>query len=257
MAVGDVTKGLKAGSEAAARTVVEKVAASIAADDAELRTSAKRLVAESRRIAGRLTKDAGVLRKRSAYTKDEGFILSAALALFEEASRKTFEATAPNLPSKVTKERHAAEALLTSAWGDLQYLAEEDDDADLLKKLSDLREGLSLDDTVNDLNLTAPLLRTYAKKLAAAGSPGAVQTAKKLDAYHQVLSAEQAENDVQDSYDSLKQRRDRLGCVLEAHLARIRRHGKQAFRDDPAKASHYVDLARSVARSKAPPTPAA
>jgi hypothetical protein len=254
MAVGDVTKGLKAGSEAAARTVVEKVAASISADDVrEPKTPTKRLEAEARRIAGRLKKDDAALRKRSAYKKDDGFILLAATALFGEAARRLFETTSPNLPSKVTKERQAAEALLTSVWVDLQYVAEEFDDDDLLDKLGTLREGHSLDDTVNDLELTAPLVRTYAKQLAAVGTPGGAQTAKKLDAYHRALAAEQGEHDVDDSYDALKQRRDRLGLVLEAHLARIRRHGKQAFADDPGKAGQYIDTYRSETRSNKVP----
>jgi hypothetical protein len=249
MAVGDVTRGLKVRTAAAARVVIEKLAASLG-PDATLRTSGKRLIVEARRIAGRLAKDEGVLRAKSAYTADEGLLLVAALALFDDISRQAFAATAPNLPSKVAGQRHAAEALLTRAWNELQYLAEEHEDLDLLKKLADLREGNSLDDTVNDLELTAPLLRTHAKRLAAAGAPGAVQTAKQLDTYRQLLAAEQGQHDVQDTYNSLKQRRDRLGCVLEAHLARLRRHGKQAFRDAPQRAAQYVDLARSVARSK-------
>lgn len=256
MAVGDVTKGLKAGSEAAARTAVEQVAASIAADEVrEPKTPTKRLEAEARRLEGRVKKDEAVLKKKSAFTKADGFILNAASTLFSEAARKLFEATAPNLPSKVTKDRHAAEALLTTVWSDLQYVAEEHDDADLLAKIGTLREGSSLDDTVNDLDLTVPLLRKYAKALAAAGTAGAVQTAKKLESYHRTLSAEQGEHDIDDDYDALKQRRDRLGLVLESHLARIRRHGKKAFADDPTKAGQYIDTYRSETRSNKPAQP--
>lgn len=248
MAVGEVTKGLKAGSEAAARTEVEGAAASIPARSLrEPRTPTKRLEAEARRLEGRVKKDEAILRKKSAFTKADAFVLRAATALFIEAARKLFEATAPNLPSKVTKERHAAEALLTKVWSDLQYVAEENDDADLLAKIDTLREGNSLADTVNDLELTVPLLRRYAKALAAAGTPGALQTAKKLEAYHHTLSTEQGEHDSEDDYDTLKQRRDRLGLVLESHLARIRRHGKKAFADDPTKAGQYIDLSRSQA----------
>lgn len=250
MSVGDVTKGVKAQSRAAARVVVSRIAASLSAKEVrEPRTPTKRLEAEARRIAAQIARDEATLRTKSAFTKSDVFILEAATELFAEAASQLFLAHAPNLPSKVTQQRRAADSLLRAVWLDLQYLAEECDDADLLTKLGILREGDSLDDTVNDLELTMPLVRKYAQMLGATGSVGTAQAETKLAEYHRGLSLEQRAPHIDDTYSALKQRRDRLGLVLEAHLARIRRHGKKAFADDATRAGKYIDSYRSETRA--------
>ena len=189
------------------------------------------------------------IKAKSAYAKSDGLLLDALIAAFVEKSDATFASTAPNLPSKVARQRDEAEALLTDAWSDLDYLAEETEDADLARKLEKLREGDSLDDTVADLALTFPLLKARAKDLTDVGTDDATATAARLEKLHGVLSGHQSDTSG-DDYDALKDTRDRLGVVLEAHLARLRRHGKKAFRNEPKKASQYVDSYRASSPSK-------
>jgi hypothetical protein len=251
MAVGDVTKGAKASSEAAARKEVETFAASIE-EVREPRTPTKALLSEGRRLEGRVVRDLKELLRKSHFTRADLFVLRTALAMFDDASNELFEATSPSLPSRVTKARAKAEAMLSTTWNDLQYVAEENEDEDLLRKVADLRPGASLDDTVADLSRTLPLVQKHLKALKAAGSVEATRWVKELAGFHRLLSKEQAEAAVQDSYDELKERRDRFGLVLESHLARVRRHGKKAFASKPAKASQYVDMYQAQNRAKAP-----
>lgn len=246
----ELTKGLKAKSEKDALSLVEKVALKIAEDEVrEPRSPVKNLVAEGRRINGRVKKDLKQLLGGSAFTKSDALILQAAVDAFAGAANSVFAATAPNLPSKQNRQREEAEALLTEAYGDLAYLADETDDDDLARKIGELREGDSLDDTISDLALTAPLLEKRAKDLAAVGVSGAKEIAKRLQKLHDSLEPEQ-EDTSKDDYDTLKDFRDRLGLVLESHLARVRRHGKQAFKNDPKKASQYVDAYLRDSRSR-------
>lgn len=239
----EFTKGLKAKSEKDAITVVEKLALKIAEDAVrEPRVPIKNLVAEARRINGRVKKDLKQLLDGSAFTKSDALILQAAVDAFAGAANSVFAATAPNLPSKQNRQREEAEALLTEAYGDLSYLADETDDADLARKIGELREGDSLDDTISDLALTAPLLEKRARDLAGVGVSTAKETAKRLQKLHDLLEPEQEDF------------RDRLGLVLDSHLARVRRHGKQAFKNDPKKASQYVDAYQQANRSRTPPS---
>jgi len=246
----EITKGIKAKSPAEAAKQVEKLAARLPASEVrEPRTPIKTLTAEARRMQGRVDKDARALAAKSAYSSSDGLLLDALITAFVTTSDATFASTAPNLPNKLARQRDEAEALLTEVWSDLSYLAEETDDADLARKVDTLREGDSLDDTVADLALTFPLLKARAKPLAAVGTADAKATAARLEKLHGLLAEEQSDT-TGDDYDALKDSRDRLGVVLEAHLARLRRHGKKAFRNEPKKASQYVDAYRSSAPSK-------
>ncbi len=250
MAVGELTKGVKATTAKAAHELFRKLADGISAGEVrEPRTPTKDLLAEARRLKGRTARDLRVLLSRSKFTKADALLLEAGIALFDEAATRLFEATSPNLPAATNKQRREAEALLSEVWSDLAYVADEDEDDDLKAKVGELRQGASLDDTVADLAHTLPLVSKYAKALKASGTKEASGWTKLLQGYHRALSGEQGEADIAATYDAMKDQRDRLGLVLESHLARIRRHGKKAFRGS-ATASYYVDTYQGSLRSR-------
>ena len=124
----EITKGIKAKSPADAAKLIEKIAAKLAPSEVrEPPTPIKTLTAEARRMQGRVNKDARTLATKSAYTPSDGLILGALIEAFTAKSDATFASTAPNLPSKLARQRAEAEALLTEVWSELSYLAEEID----------------------------------------------------------------------------------------------------------------------------------
>jgi hypothetical protein len=246
----DWTKNVSAKNDKDGIAAVEVLIKKLSAKEVrEPRTPTSRLVAEALRIAKRLADDEAELLKRSRYTKSEGVILDALQELFAEASKDVFSASAPTLPSKQKKLREAVEGRLRALWDSFAYIAEDDDDADLAAKVAALREGDSLEDTVEDLRFTLPLLSQNGAALKELDVDVKTLT-RDFAAAHQKLAAALKDETSEETYAARKDRRDRLGLLLESHLARLRRHGREAFKAEPKKKAQYVDTYRAQMRAK-------
>jgi hypothetical protein len=246
----DWTKNVSAKNEKDGIAAVEALIKKLPAKEVrEPRTPTSRLVAEALRIARRVEGDEGELLKRSRYTKSEGVLLEVLQERFAEASKDVFSASAPNLPSKQKKLRDAVEGQLREVWDSLGYIADDDDDADLAAKVTALREGDSLEDTVEDLRFTLPLLSQHGAALKELDVDVKGLT-RDFTAAHQKLAAALKDETSEETYAARKDRRDRLGLLLESHLARLRRHGREAFKAEPKKKAQYVDTYKAQTKGK-------